>query len=166
MLDLNDLAMFVQVVRAGSFSEAARRLQSVLELDGRFYLAHYFLGQTYCESGLHAEATRELEIAFESSGSSESLSALGYAQALTGDREKADAALRQLLDRAACRYVSPLLIAQIQTGLGEMDAAVESIEEAWRVCATDLIWFNLRPAFRRVRSYGKVPDILKRAGIS
>src|ERR1700729_1038837 len=27
MLDLNDLAMFVQVVRAGSFSEAARRLQ-------------------------------------------------------------------------------------------------------------------------------------------
>ena len=26
MLDLNDLAMFVQVVRAGSFSEAARRL--------------------------------------------------------------------------------------------------------------------------------------------
>src|SRR6201993_3622872 len=27
MLDLNDLAMFVQVVRAGSFSEAARRLR-------------------------------------------------------------------------------------------------------------------------------------------
>ncbi|WP_250622918.1 LysR family transcriptional regulator [Pinirhizobacter soli] len=27
MIDLNDLAMFVQVVRAGSFSEAARRLQ-------------------------------------------------------------------------------------------------------------------------------------------
>jgi len=26
MLDLNDLAMFVHVVRAGSFSEAARRL--------------------------------------------------------------------------------------------------------------------------------------------
>jgi DNA-binding transcriptional LysR family regulator len=26
MLDLNSLAMFVQVVRAGSFSEAARRL--------------------------------------------------------------------------------------------------------------------------------------------
>ena len=26
MIDLNDLAMFVQVVRAGSFSEAARRL--------------------------------------------------------------------------------------------------------------------------------------------
>jgi DNA-binding transcriptional LysR family regulator len=26
MLDLNDLTMFVQVVRAGSFSEAARRL--------------------------------------------------------------------------------------------------------------------------------------------
>src|ERR1700761_6798005 len=27
MLDLNDLAMFIQVVRAGSFSEAARRLR-------------------------------------------------------------------------------------------------------------------------------------------
>ena len=27
MLDLNDLALFVQVVRAGSFSEAARRLR-------------------------------------------------------------------------------------------------------------------------------------------
>lgn len=150
----------------GDYDEATRRLQSVLELDRRFYLAHYFLGQTYCEKGLNEDAVRELNIAFESSGSSESLSALGYAQAVTGDRDKAAAALGQLLERATLRYVSPLLTAQIQAGLGEMDAAVESIEQACRERATDLIWFNLRPAFRRVRSYGRVPDILMQAGIS
>ena len=31
MFDLNDIAMFVQVVRCGSFAEAARRLAEVLK---------------------------------------------------------------------------------------------------------------------------------------
>jgi TolB-like protein/Flp pilus assembly protein TadD len=149
----------------GDYDEAVRHLQAVLDLDGRFYLAHYFLGQTYCAKGINEDAIRELKIAFESGGSSESLSALGYAQAIAGDREKADDVLRQLLERTALRYVSPLLIAQVQVGLGQMDAAVKSIEDARRVCATDLIWFNLRPAFRHIRSYDRVPEILSRAGI-
>lgn len=149
----------------GDYDEAIRRLGAVLELDEPFYLAHYFLGQTYSAKGMHEHAIQELRRAFESSGSSESLSALGYAQAAAGDREKAAVALRRLVERAAVRYVSPLLIAQVQVGLGEFDAAMKSIEEASLVCATDLIWFNLRPAFRHIRSYDRVPGILARAGV-
>jgi serine/threonine-protein kinase len=147
----------------GEYDDAIRRLRAVLELDERFYLAHYFLGQTYCAKGLNEDAVHELEIAFQSSGSSESLSSLGYAQAVGGDRRSAAAALGQLLERAAVRYVSPLLIAQVQVGIGEMDGAVRNIEEAHRTSATDLIWFNLRPTFRPLRSYGPVPQILKLA---
>jgi len=149
----------------GDYDGATLRLRSLLELDERFYLAHYFLGQTYSAKGMHDEAIRELEAAFESSGSSESLSALGYARAVAGDRERAASALRQLRERAVVRYVSPLLIAQVQAGLGDFDAAVENVEEARRVCATDLIWFYLRPAFRHLRSYGRIPEILAHAGI-
>ena len=114
---------------------------------------------------MNDEAIRESQRAFETSGSSESLSALGYTQSRAGNREDAADALRQLLERAALRYVSPLLIAQVQVGLEQFDAAVDSIEEAWRVSATDLIWFNLRPAFRSIRTYARVPEILTRAGI-
>ena len=149
----------------GEYDEAVRHLQAVLELDERFYLAHYFLGQTYSAKGVNDEAICELQRAFNLSGSSESLSALGYAQACAGDRENAADALRQLLERATVRYVSPLLIAQVQVGLGQLDAAVHRIDEAYRISATDLIWFNLRPAFRSIRTYDRVPGILTRAGI-
>ncbi len=147
------------------FDGAIRQFRSVLELDEGFYLAHYFLGQAYSQIQMHQEAIRELDRAFAASGSSESLSALGYARALAGNDSEAIRALEELSGRATTRYVSPMLIAQVQAGLGEFDAAIANIEEAYRMRSADLIWLGIRPSFEKLRLHARVGEILASAGL-
>jgi eukaryotic-like serine/threonine-protein kinase len=150
---------------AGDQDAALRRLRAVLHLDDRFYLAHYFLGQVYSENQMHDEAVAELECAFEASRSSESVASLGYARALAGRRAEALASLQELSARAAAAYVSPVLMAKVQVGLDDFDAGIANLEEAYRLRSTDLIWLGVQPAFRKVRSYDRVVEILTGAGL-
>ena len=150
----------------GNYEAAIRQLRTVLELDERFYLAHYFMGQAYSEMQMHGDAIRELERAAAlTRRSSESLAALGYALAAAGKREESLLALDELSERSTMRYVSPVLIAQVEMGLQRHDEAIHRLEEAFLVRATDLIWLGVRPAFEPVRSHERVANILAEAGL-
>jgi eukaryotic-like serine/threonine-protein kinase len=150
---------------AGDQDAALQRLRAVLELDDSFYLAHYFLGQVYSEKQMHDEAVVELERAFEASGSSESVAALGYARALAGRRAEALASVQELSARAGVAYVSPVLMAKVQIGLGDFDAGIANLEQAYELRSTDLIWLGVHPAFRKIRSHDRVVEILTGAGL-
>jgi len=150
----------------GKYEAAISRFRAVLELDDGFYLAHYFLGQAYLETTAREDALRELECAVLLTGrSSESLSALGYTQASVGMHTEALETLRELTVRRVHSYVSPVLLAQVQIGLGQLSDAVASLEEAVLVRAADLIWLGVRPAFKTIRSNSRVAAILAEMGL-
>jgi len=149
----------------GDCDSAIQRFLGVLALDEGYYMAHYFLGQAYSRKQMHSEAIRELTRA-AASRSAESLSALGYAHAVAGQRDEAVALLQELSIRSADRYVSPALLAQVQVGLGDFDSAIANLEEACRMRATDLIWLKVRPAFRDVLSDPRVFRILADVGLT
>lgn len=150
----------------GHPDSAIRRFRAVLELDEGFYLAHYFLGQACCEKQMHDESIRELERAVAiSRGSSESLSALGYAQAVAGNHAEGIQMLNRLTAREADSYVSPVLLAQIETGLGQIEPALKNLRKAVEVRATDLIWLNVRPAFAGLRSHEGLAEIAAAVGL-
>ncbi|HEY2380952.1 MAG TPA: protein kinase [Terriglobia bacterium] len=148
------------------YERAIADFRAVLQMDEAFYLAHYFLGQIYAAQGLYPDALGELERAVAiSRGSSESISALGYAQARAGQTDNARRQLQELSQRKTGRYVSPVLVAQVNTGLKEYDDAMTNIEEAFQARSTDLVWLKLRPAFDAVRSNDRVTRLLTSLGL-
>jgi len=150
----------------GNYASAISRFQAVLEKDDAFYLARYFLGQTYNETGRQDDAIRELERAAGlTRRSAESVSALGYALAMSGRHPEALLALHELSDRAARSYVSPVLLAQVQIGLGQMDEAICNLRKAFHLRSADLIWLELRPALRKIGSTDAALEILRGMGL-
>jgi tetratricopeptide (TPR) repeat protein len=148
------------------FEQAIGEFQSALVLDEGFYLAHYFLGLIYAQQRMYDESLRELERASEvTHGSPNTVAALGYKGALAGHRIEAQYALEVLSRQRKDRYVSPVLLAQLQAGLKDYDGALTSLEEAYHERATDLIWINLHPAFDSVRSDPRFMDLVYKVGL-
>jgi serine/threonine protein kinase len=149
-----------------NYDMAIERFRAVLARDETFYPTHYFIGQAYSEKMMHEEAIQALERAVAlTQGSSESLAALGYARAAAGQIQESHLILRGLLEREESSYVSPVLIAQVQIGLQEWDLALANLDQALRIRSTDLIWLDVRPAFRKIRSHSRVAEILIEAGL-
>lgn len=149
-----------------NYDGAIARFRAVLELDEGFYLAHYFLGQSYIEKKEFEEAIRELEFAVTlSRRSSESLAMLGCAQALAGRMKETMQVMQELLQGSTERYVSPMLTAQLNVALQDDRSAVENCEAALRQRSTDLVWLNVRPSFESLRQYSRVVDVLRKIGL-
>jgi hypothetical protein len=64
-----------------------------------------------------------------------------------GNLAKAKKKLDELERRGRDRYISPLLKAQVLSGLERFDDALDCIARAQEVGATDLIWLRVRPQF-------------------
>jgi TolB-like protein/Flp pilus assembly protein TadD len=145
---------------------AIKTLQKVLALDQDFAIAHYFLGQAYLNQAMQAEAIHELRQAVDlSSGSSETIAVLGCAYAGAGDRAKALQVLEQLTDRCRTNYVSRVLLSQLRLACGETEQAVELLQRARRMRASDLVWIKVRPAFEALRSEPRFRQICMEVGL-
>ncbi len=144
---------------------AIREYDRLLELDPRYPMAHYFRGQALLETGQTEVAVEALTRAAELAGESpETVAALGHALGRAGERDRAEAIRRQLVTRGAERYVSPVLLALVDVGLGDLDGAFRELERALSVRAVELIWLPVRPAFRHLRAdprFGAVAEALR-----
>lgn len=134
----------------GRFEDAVHRFEEVLGLEPDFPMARLFLAQSLTELGRFEDAVAQLETAVAGSAqaSPELSAALGYARARSGDAAGARRLLLELAELSKLRYVSPSLSAQVLAGLGEREAALDRLEEAAELRASDLAWLRVRPVFR------------------
>ncbi|MCZ6877960.1 MAG: tetratricopeptide repeat protein, partial [Acidobacteria bacterium] len=145
------------------YDEAIEEYLYTLEIDPNYGMARYFLGQAYAQKGMYRQAITELERAvLLAQGTPESMAALGHAHAIAGNQNKAQELLGEL--EQMTRYVSPVLIAQIHAGLDQKDQALECLEEAYRIRATDLIWLKVRPVFDSIHSDPRFDELCKKMG--
>jgi len=145
---------------------AIKALQKVLLLDEDFGIAHYFMGQAYLNQARQAEAINELQRAVElTSGSSETVAVLGCAYATAGQRAKALQILEQLTDRYRTTYASPVLLSQLLLACEQAEQAMEFLQSARRMRASDLIWIKVRPAFDALRSEPSFGQICMEIGL-
>jgi hypothetical protein len=99
-----------------------------------------------------------------SGSDSESLSLMGCAYALSGNKSAALETLEELQGRARSEYVSPVLFSHIYVGLGDADGAFDALEQACDLRATDLIWVGVRPLFDPIRTDPRFVTLRKRIG--
>lgn len=123
--------MVTTLLRAGRYSEAIGPAEAAVELDDNHARASATLGWTYFLNDRLAEGIERLERASEISKESTLwLSQLGEAYGLAGKTEKARAVLRNLEQRAKKGFVSPYHFAYVYVGLGDVDRALDLLEEA------------------------------------
>jgi serine/threonine protein kinase/tetratricopeptide (TPR) repeat protein len=146
------------------YEQAIAELLMVLERSPGFDLAEYFLGQVYSAVGEWALAEELLgRCAVKSGRSPEVVSALAVAQAGAGDRAQAQAIVTDLIVRSETRYVSPALIAQVQVALGEHEPALQALERAAEMRATEVTLLASRPVFDPLRGDARFARIVQKA---
>jgi TolB-like protein/Tfp pilus assembly protein PilF len=161
-----DSSSFVGLIlyRSRRYQEALVACRNALELDPYYPVVHWFLALIYLQLGDIPAAVAELNKAVELSDSPIYRALLGTAYGLIGNRIKALSALDDLAMLSRQRYVSPLDIALIYTGLGERDRAFEWLERAFQERAMRIQELP-DPVFDSLRADRRLADLLRRVGL-
>jgi tetratricopeptide (TPR) repeat protein len=148
------------------YEAAIRQLQSVLEMNPHFPLAHLWLGRAYQETQKYEEAVAEFRRTEAVLREWPVLkAAIGHVQGAAGWKHAALETLDELKRLSRERYVTPYGIALVHAGLGETDQALLWLERALDDRAHWLVWLKLDPRLDGLRSDRVFGDVLKRVGV-
>ncbi len=156
------LGMFLY--RAHRYDEAIETCYKALELDPNYPNAFWFLALAREQKRELPQAIAALEKAASTSNTPLFRALLGHAYALAGERAKALSALDELKALSRRRYVSPLDIALVHTGLGDRDSAFQWLEKAYQE-RTMRIQELPEPHFDSLRSDPRYKDLIRRIGL-
>jgi tetratricopeptide (TPR) repeat protein len=152
--------------RGRRYDEAIEQLKQTLEMEPDFAAAHYFLGWAYEQKGMYEETITHLQRALiVSSGSPDSVGALGHAHAVFKKRGYARKALEELHKLAERRFVSAYDFAIIYVGLGEADEAFKWLERACEERSFSLLMsLKAEPRLDTLRPHPSFQDLVRRVG--
>ncbi len=169
-LDPLDLQLKTQIGYVHYFhhdlDRAIDRFEKVLALEPSFTFAHYALGDAWTQQGQFDRAFEEFNTAIELGGrSANHIGALGYAYGRSGNRERANAHLEELTARATHSYVSPMWIALIHLGLGDLEILFHCLDRAFEERDGSLILITAAVEFDPVREDPRFKGLLRRMGL-
>ena len=146
---------------AGLYDEALQVFQNVIRMQPDYALAHSGLGRTYAAKGMYAEAINEFQTAINLYGETPSgLIDLGYAYAMSSERDKALAILNKLT--TSKEHVSPAGLAVLYAALGDKEMAFKSLERAYTAHDSQLQYLKVDPRCDSLRSDPRFANLLRR----
>ena len=160
----SDTILGMVLYRAGRYDDAIEACRRALELDPRHASALWFMALAHEQKGDLPQAISELTTAVSLSSAPLYRALLGHAYGLAGDRTKALQMLETLTAESRTRYISPVDIALIHTGLGDRDSAFAWLEKAYQE-RTMRIQELPDPVFRNLRSDARFAALMKRVGL-
>ena len=171
--ELDPLALHVTSVigwmhyHSRRYAESLPYYQQVLAADGQYLMGHWLLGEAYVELGEPELGAAALERALALSGrAARFLGYLGYAYARAGRRDDARRMLDELAARRAERYVPLYFPALVHAGLGETEAALDTLERAWEERDTMLRDLKVDPPWERLHGEPRYEALLARLGLA
>src|SRR5712671_2712649 len=163
-LSLTQGANFAAVyLYARQFDKALDQAKKTYDLDPNLVTGQNWMCHSYNVNGLYVES---LAISEKRAQSNHSLfAALGYAYAKSGQREKAEAVLRQWQEIEKTKYVANYWVAIVHAALGEKEAAFAELEKAYQ--AHDWFFQRLRadPFMDPLRDDPRFKDMVRRLGL-
>jgi len=168
---LDPLNLFVSMnlayryVLAGQYNKAIQESQHVIELDPNFAFTYNVTGLAYLalkENDKALQAFEKLDSLSAGNDMLKSVAAYGYAN--LGKTLKAKAILENILAESGSRYVNPMWVARVYTGLGDKDKAFEALEEAFEERTEGLIWIDAFLEFKGLHSDSRFEVLVKKVG--
>jgi len=151
---------------ARRYDDAIDHARKTLEMEPGFGIAQLWLGLSHLHNGAYDDAVSTLRSARKALGNAAIVSgALGYAYAVAGRGKEADQTMEQLIADLPARYVTPVAIALIWLGLGEMDQAFHWLEKGLEDRSWWLAWLKVDPLFERARSDPRFESLLAHVGV-
>jgi len=155
-----------QLYYAKRYDEAIQQLRSTLAMNSSFPLAHLWLGRAYQEKGMYSEALE----AFNRAGSvlrdwPVTLAAIGYVQAVAGQRQRAQDTLAHLKALSRSRYVTAYGVALVYAGLGDRERAFEWLDKGIEERTHWLVWLKLDPRWDGLRPDPRLAQLVRRVGL-
>ena len=123
--ELDPLSLHINLSLAASlyltrrFGEARQRLRNMLELDGDYSPAHFILGCVHTQAGSYGDALAEFQKVSQLEATCYlGVSYTGYVCALSGQRRKAEAVLKNLREASEAQLHLPLRLRPDSCGAG------------------------------------------------
>lgn len=152
---------------AGQFIEALTPLNRILSLAPQFWIAHLMHGKAKGRCGDDVSAIESFSKAHTfSSGNTEALAFRAHALALIGERTAAEADLAALTNQRSATYGSAVVTALANVGLGNQQAAIELLHQAFEEHDIRLTFLAVEGRWKPLRDTGQFDAILHRAGLS
>jgi DNA-binding winged helix-turn-helix (wHTH) protein/TolB-like protein/Tfp pilus assembly protein PilF len=148
------------------YEPAVKQLTAVLEMRSEFPPAHLWLGRTYQELKLYAEALEQYRRVSDRLGDwPVAVAARGYVNGISGRTAEAREDLANLGKQAQFRFVTAYGVALIHAGLGETELAFAWLEKAFAERSHWLVWLRLDPRWDPIRADPRFEELLRRVGL-
>jgi TolB-like protein/Tfp pilus assembly protein PilF len=148
------------------YDEALKKLQEALAMDPHHLAAHYCVAIVHGQKGNFSEAVEEFTKAIQISYSPIMLGSLGYVYAASGNIERAQEVLEEMLGERKEGYVSGYALALVYAGLAEYDLAFEWLGTACEDRDDQLTWgLGIDPRLDGLRSDQRYVQLMKRIGL-
>lgn len=150
---------------ARRYEDALAQFHSALELNPDLWITRVNLAKVYEQTGRYDQAIAELEKARLLSGqNTETISLLGYVQAVSGKKDAARTCLSELLETRKKKYVPPYNVAVLYLGLDDKPAACECLAKAYEERDVHMT-FLLDPKWDRLRGDPSFQKVIRQIGL-
>jgi adenylate cyclase len=147
---------------ARQYDNAIEQSRKTLEMDPNSAISHVLLGLSFLKKGDTAGAIAELQKSKAPDPGAWYQGFLGYAYAISGDRAKAEQALRELEELAKRQYVSPTAFVTICLGLGEKEKALDWLEKAYEEQDSACWYLKIDQIYDSVRNEPRFQSLVQK----
>lgn len=148
---------------AGDPDRAIAEADDSILLERGLYLSHMFRGHALRLAGDHEGALASFRLSSLFSDRNPVAEAeVGHLLGQRGDRRGAQRILRRLMTSARRRYVCPHLMSHVCLGIGDHDAAMDYLEEAYQRRAAYMIFLERDPVYDPLRLMSRFRALVAR----
>jgi len=150
----------------GEHDRARLIWEQARELDTGYPRLHQSLVGSFCRAGLTGQTIPSLEQAtLDAANDPLIIADLAYCYAVSGQPERARELLDRLHEMAELTYVSPISLAMVHVGLGEVDASFAELDRAYDQRAFFLVFVGLDTPFEPLHDDPRFTELLARIGL-
>ena len=148
---------------AGRFDDAIDLGESTADEFPSCPFEHLAMAEALIQKARYDDAIAHLESSLEIAATDRALGRLGSAYWLSGRHEEAEAVLARL---RGMEHVDPYHVAPLYAAMGDRDAALQALEDAYQRRSMLLPFAAIEPAFRDLREEPRFRDIIRRMGLT
>lgn len=148
--------------RLGQYENAVAHLMDAREMEAMDFETLLLLGSAYTELGEYSDAREVLMESFRIQPTIETLSMMGYNEALAGNKDRATQCIRQIESETEARIAQPLHLAKVWFALENRQVGYEMLERAFQERSLEMYALEFDPRWKNVRSESRFRSLIDR----